>query len=284
MKLNLWNLLLVLATSLSAQLSYADATVGRAGDPSIHLPVSSPAKPRAKNLLLEAVVFEVTSDHTNTTGMISFGDTHWKNSTAITSARDGTRVFTPVDETDGQFELLLTNLSSQKQVRILQRPRIQTADGITARLFVGDSIYSSATGGTRLPSRANEPRHRMNEDLGTTIDVSPTVLANDRITLKISQTVKKYAGTTNLLNVGRVVLTKTSNLQAEVTLADRQTMLIGGPIEQTLNKTPKGVPVLRSTPFIGDIFRNHPRTENVQTLLALRVTLLPDKERASAAP
>ena len=94
--------------------------------------------------------------------------------------------------------------------------------------------------------------------------------------MDIAQTIEKYAGNTNIVNVGNVPITSRQDLHTEVTVADRQTILLAGQVEQTQDKPSKGVPVLKNAPLIGGLFRNHPRKRQVETLLAIRATILPE--------
>src|SRR2546425_4065496 len=48
---------------------------------------------------------------------------------------------------DNELDALLTTFASDSRVKILQRPRIQTSDGVTATLFVGESRPSGSYSG-----------------------------------------------------------------------------------------------------------------------------------------
>jgi len=230
-----------------------------------------------EKILIEAVVFEVTLSGTNNNAeTICFGGSGSElHALAANEKSSNSKAFAPVTGTDGDFDAMMTRLASQKEVKILQRPRIQTADGVAASLFVGDSQHlrsGSSWGEPDVP--VGEKRHSMNELLGITLDISPTITPERKLAMNIAQTIEKYAGSTNIANVGTVPITSRKSLQTEVTVADRQTIVLGGSIEQTQDKPSKGVPV-KNTPLIGGLFRNHPRQMKVETLLAIRATILP---------
>lgn len=57
--------------------------------------------------------------------------------------------------------------------------------------------------------------------------------------MNYAQTIEKYAGSTNIANVGNVPITSRQSLQTEVTVADRQTIVLAGPVKQTQDKPSK---------------------------------------------
>lgn len=230
-----------------------------------------------EEILIEAVVFEVSLNGTNNNAeTICFGGSGPElHGLAANEKSSNSKAFAPIGGNDGDFDAMITRLAAQKEVKILQRPRIQTADGVAASLFVGDSQHLRSGSSWSEPDMPDENRHSMNELLGITLDISPTITPQRKLAMNIAQTIEKYAGSTNIANVGTVPITSRKSLQTEVTVADRQTIVLGGPIEQTQDKPSNGVPVLKNTPLIGGLFRNHPRQMKVETLLAIRATILP---------
>ena len=230
-----------------------------------------------EEILIEAVVFEVTLDGTNSAETICFGGSESEVHPLTSYGESGpSKVFAPVGGTDTDFHAMIARLTEHKAVKILQRPRIQTADGVAASLFVGATRPYSRIDQDESDRRAEESRYSMNEVLGVTLDVSPTITRERKLRMNIAQTIDKYAGITNIANF-KEPITRRQKLQAELTVADGQTIVVAGPVEQAQDKPPKGVPVLKDTPLIGGLFRNHPRKMQVQTLMAIRATILPEK-------
>jgi general secretion pathway protein D len=230
-----------------------------------------------EEILIEAVVFEVTLDGTNSAETICFGGSESELNPLTSYGESGpSKVFAPVGGTDTDFHAMIARLTEHKAVKILQRPRIQTADGVAASLFIGATGPYSRIDQDESDRRAEESRYSMNEVLGVTLDVSPTITRERKLRMNIAQTIDKYAGITNIANF-KEPITRRQKLQAELTVADGQTIVVAGPVEQAQDKPPKGVPVLKDTPLIGGLFRNHPRKMQVQTLMAIRATILPEK-------
>jgi len=229
-----------------------------------------------EEILIEAAVIEVTLNGTNSAETIYFGSSDSERQ-ALTADGQYPKAFAPFGGTNLDFDSIIAQLAAQKEVKILQRPRIQTWDGMPANLFVGDSRSRqrswSSWGEPDKPAAEN--RHSMNELLGITLDISPTITPERKLHMNITQTIEKCAGNVNITNVGTVPITSRKEMQTEVTVGDRQTVVLGGPVEQTQDKSSKGIPVLKNTPLIGGLFRNHPRQMKVETIVAIRATILP---------
>jgi type II secretory pathway component GspD/PulD (secretin) len=231
-----------------------------------------------EGILIEAVVFEVTLNGTNSDHAGCFNEPILQFPEP-TSREPSTNALGILGMKEGNLDEMITRMADHKEVRILQRPRIQTADGIAASLFVGDSRYcASSTDHNETRAVRETDHYSPNELLGVTLEVSPTITPDRKLLMNIAQTIEKYAGTTNVADVGEVPITTRHSLQTEVTVADRQTVIFAGPVEDTQNKPSKGVPLLKNTPLIGGLFRNHPHKVKVETLLALRATILPQQQ------
>jgi type II secretory pathway component GspD/PulD (secretin) len=236
-----------------------------------------------EQILIEAVIFEVDLSGPNSVDTLCFSGSGPETRSLRTNARNGnSAAFVPLGGTEADFDVMLTRMAEHKEVRILQRPRIQTSDGVAASLFVGDSRYCARMGGNEPGMAREKERHRLNELLGVTLDVSPTITVDRKLAMSIGETIEKYGGSTHIANVGDVPITTRHSLQTEVTVADRQTIVFAGQVEETQDKPSKGVPVLKNTPLIGGLFRNHPKKMKVETLLAIRATILP-QEHAGAS-
>jgi general secretion pathway protein D len=231
-----------------------------------------------EGILIEAVLFEVTLNGTNSPQTICFNDPSLQLP-EDTSLERSTNAFGVLGMKEGNLDEMITRMADHTEIRILQRPRIQTADGIAATLFVGHSGYCGSTvDHHESPAVRETDHHSLNELLGLTLEVSPTITPDRKLSMNIAQAIEKYAGTTNIANVGDVPITARHSLQTQLTVADGQTVLLAGPVENTQDKPSKGIPVLRKTPLIGGLFRNHPHKMRVETLLALRATILPQQQ------
>src|SRR5215510_10387866 len=170
-----------------------------------------------EEIFIEAAVIEVTLSGTHSAETICFGSSDSERQ-ALTAHGQYPEAFAPFGGTNLDFDSIIAQLAAQKEVKILQRPRIQTSDGVAASLFVGDSRSRrrswSSWGEPDKP--AEENRHSMNELLGLSLDISPTITPERKVVMKIAETIEKYAGSTNIANVGTVPITTRKDLQTEV--------------------------------------------------------------------
>jgi general secretion pathway protein D len=238
-----------------------------------------------EQILVEAVIFEVDLSRTNSVDALCFSGSEQEMRPLGTNAPNANSApFAIHGGAETDFDVMITRMAEHKEVKILQRPRIQTSEGVAASLFVGDSRYCARGRETETGMAREKEVHRLNDLLGVTLDVSPMITADRKLSMSIAQTIEKYAGSTNIANSGEVPITSRHSLQTEVTVADRQTIVLAGQVEETQDKPSKGVPVLKNTPLIGGLFRNHPKKMKVETLLAIRATILPQKEAHDEKP
>lgn len=144
-----------------------------------------------------------------------------------------------------QLNLLIQNGSA----RILSDPRITTVSGRTASIRAGDtlSILTTAGGGTGTVATTQVQSFQT----GVTLDITPVVNAGNFVTVSLHPIVNNLSGILNgVPQISTRDTTTTIGLQAD------QTLVIGGLIEDTTNRTENKVPLLGDIPLVGRVFRN----------------------------
>jgi general secretion pathway protein D len=287
-----WKLLAFLMT-----LSALGARTGVASDPA-----DAAHKPQAQ-VLIEAVILQITASGSNSLGTSylaretqipenpSFGAGALSRSNLLSISR-----FDPIAGTNAAsaptsgFEYLakpctdldsmVQALTSDSRVRILQRPRIQTSDGVRASLFVGESRpYSTNTGAGGAASSGYSSIQQL--QVGVTFEVTPVIKPDGIVMLDIHQKIDRVVGTTNIVNVGEVPITSSTEAQAKVVVHNRETILLGGIMETDNTRTPSGVPVLKDIPLLGSLLRSSSaRMERNELIVLVRPTILPVSEAA----
>ena len=161
--------------------------------------------------------------------------------------------------------------------RILQRPRIQTSEGVAATLFVGQSQPGFQSGGAAYCYHALRPVDTSQPAI--TLEVLPTFATNGSIRLDIRQQVDRYAGTVTIQNVGKVPLTESITARAQLSLPDRDTGLLGGAVHTERVSVFREVKWLKHIPWIGpavnSVIRSPKRSERSELVLLVRPILLP---------
>ncbi|HKU67504.1 MAG TPA: secretin N-terminal domain-containing protein [Candidatus Baltobacteraceae bacterium] len=151
--------------------------------------------------------------------------------------------------------LQLNLLIQRGYARILSDPRITTVSGRTASIRAGDTISVLTTAGGGAGTVATTQIQSF--QTGVTLDITPVVNAGNFITVSLHPTVNNLSGILNgVPQISTRDTTTTVGLQAD------QTLIIGGLIEDTENRTESRIPILGDIPLVGHIFRN--KTVNSQ--------------------
>jgi general secretion pathway protein D len=172
-------------------------------------------------------------------------------------------------------------IAKDDRAKILQRPRIQTSHAVEANLFVGESRpYPTASyyGGGAYGGYSSIQQVQ----IGVTLTVTPLINPDGLVVMDIHQTIESASGFVNIANVGDVPITSRKEAMAKVAVRDRDTIILGGLIENSSSKTGSGVPYLMNVPLIGTLFRSTGTKANRKELVVLiRPTVLPTPEVAA---
>lgn len=189
---------------------------------------------------------------------------------AKTNALDGWRYSAQLGlDLDSALSLLSTN------ARILQRPRIQTSEGVAATLFVGRSQPAFQGRGAAYSCGCPRPV----DTTGITLEVLPTFPTNGSVVLDIRQQVDRFAGMVTVRNVGEVPVTESVTAQAHLALPDRATGLLGGAVRTERVSRFNEVKWVNHIPWIGravnSLIRSPKRSVRSELVLLVRPVLLP---------
>ncbi|HKU66861.1 MAG TPA: secretin N-terminal domain-containing protein [Candidatus Baltobacteraceae bacterium] len=143
----------------------------------------------------------------------------------------------------------LNLLIQRGYARILSDPRITTVSGRTASIRAGDTISVLTTAGGGAGTVATTQIQSF--QTGVTLDITPVVNAGDYITVTLHPTVNNLSGILN-----GVPQISTRDTATTVGLQADQTLIIGGLIENTVNRTESRIPILGDIPLVGHLFRN----------------------------
>ena len=146
------------------------------------------------------------------------------------------------------LDLELSALEQENQIEIIASPRLFTSHQKTASIKQGTEIpYEVSAGNSGATSI--EFKEAV---LG--MEVTPTVLGNGRIQLKIriSQNVPGRSiktGETEVLSIDK------QEIETQVTLKDGQTLALGGIFQQQRSRGQNQLPLLGDIPLLGVLFR-----------------------------
>jgi len=172
-------------------------------------------------------------------------------------------------------------LMSLTDTNVLSTPQVLAADNQEAKIVVGENRpfptgqAQGITGGTLVTIER--------KDVGVTLEITPQVLENDLIRLKIKQEITAIAD-----NVAQTIGTGTSSVPVGPTTTkrsmetttiakDRQTLVVGGLVRDNVTISERKVPLLGDIPFLGWLFKFQSRAvEKLNLLVFLTPTLVKD--------
>jgi len=145
-----------------------------------------------------------------------------------------------------QLNLLVSNGTA----RVLADPRITTVSGRTATIRAGDTIAIETTAGGGAGTVATTQIQTF--QTGVTLDITPIVNADNYVSVTLHPSVNSETGILN-----GIPQISTRDTQTTVALQEDQTLIIGGLIQQTDQRTYNKIPLLGDLPLIGSIFREN---------------------------
>lgn len=161
------------------------------------------------------------------------------------------------------FNVNLAALISQSKAKILSAPKVVTINGAEARIqAVQDIRFRTTTVSNGVVSSDFKT-----VSAGIILTVTPTINAEDRITLKI--TPESSFPTQESTEAGPIIRTRTA--QTTVVVRDGDTLVIGGLIDDQDSKGVSKVPLLGDIPIIGTFFRSA-TTRKIRNELLVFVT------------
>ncbi len=262
-------------------------------------------------VLIEAIIMEVTLDNTKTIGISAAqrptgnnistaggfnngqqffpflpGDTGGSNSFPgnFTSVLPG-NTFSYWANFNGNYDVALQAAQNDSRVNVLSTPRIQTSHGVEADLFVGetipyvDSTTAGAFGGTGVYNSYQQ------QQIGITLKVKPLINPDGLVVMDIYQEASEPGPSSTAVDINGTSVPTINQRQASATVAvkDRDTVILGGMIGTTDTKTVSGVPYLMNIPLLGKLFQSsNDQKDRTELIILLRPTVLPTPEAAAA--
>ncbi|MCH5049032.1 DNA uptake porin HofQ [Pectobacterium aquaticum] len=168
------------------------------------------------------------------------------------------------------LDLELMALEQESQVEIIASPRLFTAHQQTASIKQGTEIpyqvSSGASGSTSIEFKEAV--------LG--MEVTPDILRAGRITLNLKISQNMPGQTIKQGDNGEALAIDKQEIQTQVTVADGETIVLGGIFQQQKKNSDRQVPILGEVPVFGHLFRNHTQQHTRRELVIfITPTLIP---------
>ncbi len=161
------------------------------------------------------------------------------------------------------FSAMIDALATNSLVSILAEPNLSVVSGESASFLAGGQIaipQSSGLGTTSVTWK----------DYGVKLDVAPTVLSENRLSLRIRPEVSQLSAangtTTDGFSIPGIV---TRKAETTIELADGQSFVIGGLLQNHLNNDVSKLPGIGDLPVLGALFRSKEFSRNETELVMI---------------
>jgi general secretion pathway protein D len=170
---------------------------------------------------------------------------------AATGAVGRTDGFTYAAMLRGDLDDALRAVATNRDIKLLQRPRIQTPVGAPVDVFVGSppappSSYPFTGGACSCGSWMSMLR------TGVTAEVTSVLMANNLILVGLEEAIDSVTGVVTITNVGEVPVTSRRTAQTGLTIRDGETIALAGYIETQITPLFSEVAQLKRFGRVGD--------------------------------
>ena len=210
-----------------------------------------------RQVLIEATIAEVTLSDTLSYGVrwfIENSNNQFGYNAPVPTQASGEGFALALFDQSNDLRAFFDALATESSVKFLSTPQVMVLDNQTANIRVGDQIpvttrSSQSTANPDAPI-VTEVQFR---DTGTLLTVTPRINVGGQIMLEISQEVS-LPGTEPAVGGGGNVSIAQRTINSSVIVQSGQTVVLGGLILETSNKSKSGVPILKSVPGLGALF------------------------------
>jgi general secretion pathway protein D len=166
----------------------------------------------------------------------------------------------------GDIQALINLLSTKTDVNVLSTPTLLATDNKEATINIGGR--EPVRSGTTVTSGGNVTENIQYEETGIILTVTPHINAGGLVRMEVEQTVRRVADATT----EGIASPRFDERIVNTTLLaqDGQTIVIGGLIERSQNRTKKGIPLLGDIPFLGPLFASTSKeVERIELIIAM---------------
>ncbi|MDX8355267.1 type II secretion system secretin GspD [Cognatiyoonia sp. IB215182] len=240
---------------------------------------------RARQVALEATIAEVTLNDEVSLGVRWFIENN-ANSATFSDATNGSISsnfpgFSSVFSASNS-EAVLNALAGVTDVRVISSPTLVVLDNREAVLQIGDEVPVAVQTATPTDDADTVITTTIDyRDTGVILTVNPQIGASGNLTLDVSQEVSSVA-LTNSSGIDSPTI-RQRRITTSVLLNDGATLVLGGLVQESDNRTDTKVPGLGDVPFVGSAFRTRSsEKDRTELLILIRPRIIHDPADARA--
>lgn len=198
----------------------------------------------------------------------------------LSDAGAGTQITAAIGRGNGQMAALVQALEREGLARTLAEPNLTATSGETARFLAGGE-YPVPSGSDK------EGTNIVFKPFGVSLDFTPVVLSDGRISLKIatemSELTSDGAVTVNSISIPALKVRRASST---LELPSGGAMAMAGLLSRQTRRSAEGLPGLKQLPVLGELFRSDDflRSETELVVIVTPVLVRPAARGAIAEP
>jgi len=191
----------------------------------------------------------------------------------------------------GNILASISLLEKYGNVKVLSSPKMSVMNNQTASLKVADSkVYFTitttpatlgATGAVLTP--ATYTSTPVSVSVGFTMNVTPHISDTDMVTINVRPAITRITGYVNdpnpalVLIANRIPEIQTREMESIIKVESGQTAVMGGLIQESIDKNTSEVPFLARIPLLGNLFQNRDdTTTKTELVIFLRPVVIKD--------
>ncbi len=166
------------------------------------------------------------------------------------------------------LNVLIRALKTQQRIDNLTRPTITVLDNQVGTVNVG-GLFPYTSGGQFTQLGTFQPQISQ-QQIGTTLTVTPRINPDGRVLMRVEPSI--VAPQDTLVSLGNGLFATAFNqqsVQTTVSVADGETIVLGGLISKTNNRTENKLPWFGDLPYVGTLFRYRTQTQTKRELLVI---------------
>ena len=173
-------------------------------------------------------------------------------------------------ETVPSFAALFRLIASDSAINVLSAPDLLTLDNQKAKIMVGENVPFITSSATSQYALQNIVTQVQRQNVGVQLDITPTINSDDYISLKIDAKITAIIPSPDGLNANLVGPTTSKRyIKTNVLVKNNQMMVTGGLIQNSVNDTTTGIPILEDIPLLGYLFKDQSKSLQRDNLVIL---------------
>ena len=180
-----------------------------------------------------------------------------------------------------RFMSFINAVNSRSKVNILATPHVIAADNREAHILIGEEVPILTSTQQSTLATANIVSSIQYRDTGTILTILPQVNSAGLVNMEIRQEVSDV-GATSFGDTSSPSFTSRET-ETTVVVQNRESVLLGGIIDERVERIRNGVPFLMDVPVLGRLFRvEQDKRERTELVILITPHVIRDRNEAQA--